>query len=134
MSKLTPQTARISKHLAKNLRAAISECEITQVYLAEECGVTKASVSDWLHGRSLPSLSNLHRIAAVVGKSTSTLLGEGGGKEDRTQATLERLGARLGASRLKMFDEVSDRDLQDVADEILARALLKKFPRSLHRR
>ena len=124
MSKLNSQTTRISRNLSKQLRAALTEKGLTQVDLADACGVTKASVSDWLHSRSLPSLSNLHRIAAIVDLGASTLLGE----KSRSRASLERLGTLLGPERIKSLDKIAEKELLDAADKILARSPLGKPP------
>lgn len=124
LSKLNAQTARISRNLAKQLRVALAEKGLTQVDLADACGVTKASVSDWLHGRSLPSLSNLHRISAIVDRGTSALLGE----KRRTHASLERLMTILGPERIQALDQIAESEILDATDKILAHSLAGNPP------
>lgn len=61
--------------LAENLTALRKEKKITQEQLAEFCGVTKASVSKWETGQTLPDVLLLPRIAAFFHISIDELLG-----------------------------------------------------------
>jgi len=120
MSKNQTGTPRISRSFGRRLRALLERRGITQVELADRVGVTKASVGDWIHARSLPSTSNLTQISAVTGESVSTLLGERPDSQRPAQSSLERLERRLGGEKLKILAGIDPALL----DELLGRALL----------
>lgn len=61
--------------LAENLVALRKIKRITQEQLAEFCGITKASVSKWETGQTLPDVMMLPRLAAFFGISIDELLG-----------------------------------------------------------
>lgn len=64
-----------SVRFAENLGRFRKEKKITQEQLAEFCGVTKASVSKWETGQTLPDVLLLPRIATFFGVSIDKLLG-----------------------------------------------------------
>ena len=61
--------------LAENIVVLRKEKKITQEQLAEFCGVTKASVSKWETGQTLPDILLLPRLAAFFGVSIDKLMG-----------------------------------------------------------
>ncbi len=65
----------ISVNIAENLLHLRHEKGITQERLAEFLGVSKASVSKWENGVSLPDIMQLPRIAAFYGISIDELMG-----------------------------------------------------------
>ncbi|MBO5337562.1 MAG: helix-turn-helix transcriptional regulator [Lachnospiraceae bacterium] len=60
---------------AENLLVLRKEKKITQEQLADFCGVTKASVSKWETGQTLPDVLLLPRLAAFFSISIDELLG-----------------------------------------------------------
>ena len=53
-------------HLAENLTKLRHSKRITQEKLADFLGVSKASVSKWETGQSLPDIAQLPRLAALM--------------------------------------------------------------------
>ena len=64
-----------SIRLAENLLTLRKDKKITQEQLADFCGVTKASVSKWETGQTLPDILLLPRLAAFFGVSIDVLMG-----------------------------------------------------------
>lgn len=61
--------------LAENLITLRKNKKMTQEQLADFCGVTKASVSKWETGQTMPDVLLLPRLAAFFGVSIDELLG-----------------------------------------------------------
>ena len=95
---------------------------LTQAGIAKTLGITRASVSDWVHGRSLPNEHNLARLASITGETEASLLGVRPGKESPARRNLARLEERLGATRLGLLADVAP----DAVDALLAENLLEK--------
>ena len=62
-------------HLAANISSLRKEAGLTQQPLAEHMGVSKASVSKWETGQSLPDLTLIPQLAIFFGVTTDKLLG-----------------------------------------------------------
>ena len=62
-------------HLAENLTKLRHSKRITQEILADFLGVSKASVSKWETGQSLPDIAQLPRLAAFYDVSIDALVG-----------------------------------------------------------
>ena len=62
-------------HLAENLTRLRHNKRITQEKLADFLGVSKASVSKWETGQSLPDIAQLPRLAAFYDVSIDALMG-----------------------------------------------------------
>ena len=62
-------------HLAANISSLRKEAGLTQQQLAEHMGVSKASVSKWETGQSLPDLTLIPQLAIFFGVTTDKLLG-----------------------------------------------------------
>jgi len=95
---------------------------ITQASVAKSLGIQRASVSDWIHGRSRPSAGNLSRLASLTGETEASLLGVHPGRENASQRRVERLEKHLGAARLDLLADVPAEEI----DRLLAGRLLKK--------
>lgn len=54
---------------AQNLRKTIENSYLNQAQLAEICGVSKGSFSDWANGRSYPRPDKLETLARALGVS-----------------------------------------------------------------
>lgn len=64
-----------------NLARILREKSLSASGLATMLGVTRQTVSDYLHGRSTPSLETFSTIANVLGVSADELLGKGNNRE-----------------------------------------------------
>ena len=62
-------------HLAENLIELLKSKKVTQAQLAEFFGVTKASVSKWETGQTLPDVLLLPKLASFFGVSIDKLMG-----------------------------------------------------------
>ncbi|MBQ6845215.1 MAG: helix-turn-helix transcriptional regulator [Agathobacter sp.] len=62
-------------HLAENLTQLRHNKRITQEKLADFLGVSKASVSKWETGQSLPDIAQLPRLAVFYDVSIDALMG-----------------------------------------------------------
>lgn len=91
-------------NLSKNILRLRRERQITQEMLAEEIGVTKASVSKWETGQSSPDISLLPRLATYFDVSVDELMGYSPQLEKEQIARLyHELAADFAA---KPFEEV----------------------------
>ena len=61
---------------AENLREMLSKKGMTQTNLAKELKVTRASVNNWVTGRSNPTIDGVAEIARVLGVSEASLIGK----------------------------------------------------------
>lgn len=59
-------------HKIKELREARG---LTQEYLAQQLGVTQGTVANWETGARTPSLTNLVRVADILGVSLDEVMG-----------------------------------------------------------
>jgi len=59
---------------ARNFRAAFEKSHMNQVQLGDICSVSKATVNDWLNGRTLPRLEKIDMIAEALGVTERDLL------------------------------------------------------------
>ena len=68
-------TPLVSKEVfSKNLKQLMARDNLSQVDLAKRLGVTKAAVSYWYNGRSVPQVSVIQQMAAIFCCSTDDLL------------------------------------------------------------
>ena len=107
---------------SQNLRALLEARRMTQSALAKALGIKRASVSDWIHGRSLPSASNLALLSSLTGETEASLLGHHISPETPAQRNVARLEKHLGAARLDLLSEVP----REAIDALLAQTLLEK--------
>lgn len=59
---------------AKNFRREFEKSPFNQVQFADRCSVSKATVGDWLYGRTMPRLEKIGMIAGLLGVTTQDLL------------------------------------------------------------
>ena len=59
---------------ARNFRAAFEKSHLNQVQLGDICFVSKATVNDWLNGRTIPRLEKVSMIANALGVTERDLL------------------------------------------------------------
>jgi len=65
----------VSKEVfSANLRRLMARDNMNQVDLAKRLGVTKAAVSYWFNGRSVPQISVIQQMASIFCCSTDDLL------------------------------------------------------------
>lgn len=76
--------------IAENIAAGRRELGITQAALAERVGVTKAAVSKWELGQSLPDVAMLPRLASQLGVTLDELIGYGQELSDEEVSTIVR--------------------------------------------
>lgn len=62
-------------HFSENIMILRKKKKVTQEQLADFCGVTKASVSKWETGQSMPDILLLPRIAGYFGVTIDELVG-----------------------------------------------------------
>lgn len=55
------------------LRELREDAFLTQGELAQACGVTYQTVSEWEHGRSMPSMKHRRKLAEVLSQPPSAL-------------------------------------------------------------
>lgn len=66
--------ATAQKNFARNLDRLLREKRVTKQKLAKEIGVSGATITHWIEGRSSPLLSRLEPIARKLGVTVSQLL------------------------------------------------------------
>lgn len=62
--------------IGKKICALRKECNMTQVELADQLGISYQAVSNWERGNSMPDISKLPELAAIFGLSIDELIGE----------------------------------------------------------
>ena len=77
-------------NIAENIAQGRKELGITQVELAERVGVTKAAVSKWELGQSLPDVEMLPRLASQLGITLDELFGYGQALSDGEVSAIVR--------------------------------------------
>ena len=65
------------ENTAKRLALAIAEKNITQQTLSDISGVSKASISQYIHGRNIPNSHSARAMSAVLGVTPEWLMGFG---------------------------------------------------------
>ena len=64
------------KKVGKNIKAARTEKNMTQLELADILGVSYQAVSNWERGNTMPDITKLPEISKTLEIEISTLLGE----------------------------------------------------------
>lgn len=59
----------------KNLKDILEDNDMTQKAFAEKIGVTESTVSNWVTGKTEPSMSDLIRTATLFKVSIDKLIG-----------------------------------------------------------
>lgn len=59
----------------KNLKDILEDNDMTQKAFAEKIGVTESTVSNWVTGKTEPSMSDLIRAATLFKVSIDKLIG-----------------------------------------------------------
>ena len=62
---------------AQRLTMALAERNITQQTLSELSGVSKASISQYVHGRNIPNSRSARAMSAILGVTPEWLMGFG---------------------------------------------------------
>lgn len=65
------------ENTAKRLSMAIAEKNISQQILSDLSGVSKASISQYIHGRNIPNSHSARAMSAVLGVTPEWLMGFG---------------------------------------------------------
>ncbi len=111
--------------LAENLVALRKAKRITQEQLAEFCGITKASVSKWETGQTLPDVMLLPRLATFFGISIDELLGY---EILLTKEQIHKIYEELARDfAMEMFDVAMEQSLAYVKQYYSCYELLEKI-------
>ncbi len=62
------------EQIRKELSQAIKDCGLTQTQLAEKVQVSQQTISEYLHGRSLPALDTLSLLCTVLDLDANEIL------------------------------------------------------------
>lgn len=81
-----------ASRLAKAIRSARREADLSQGELAEAAGVTRSTVSNWERGKHEPTEGNLEDIAEALGMSVGALKALA---EERAPAPVKGVGGRV---------------------------------------
>ncbi len=65
----------IETQITKRLKAEILTCHKTKSQIAEELGVSRPTLSQYLSGRILPSLGTFARLCKILDCSSDDVLG-----------------------------------------------------------
>ena len=69
-------TENIRETLRNNLTIYINRSSITQKNLAEQLGVSKGAVTNWLNGSNSPNIEILAKICQILGVKMSEMLSD----------------------------------------------------------
>lgn len=122
---LTPATVAISDddraffiELGARITRLRKDQGITQVQLAEQLGVSQQTITAYESGRRRVPISNLPRLAALLGTSIEALIGQTApaAKRGPTPKLLQQL------ERLHALPKAKQRMVSEVLDSLLAQA------------
>ena len=82
---------------ARNLTTQLARSQMNQSQLGEVLGVSRATVSDWVNGKIMPSLPRFFRICEALGCEPNTLGGFHAGETSKAAASY--LDAYMDAPR-----------------------------------
>lgn len=99
--------------IAENIAAGRRELGITQAALAERVGVTKAAVSKWELGQSLPDVAMLPRLASQLGVTLDELIGYGQELSDEEVSAIVREATGLSSTDRDAAVARCERELRD---------------------
>ena len=99
--------------IAENIAAGRRELGITQAALAERVGVTKAAVSKWELGQSLPDVAMLPRLASQLGVTVDELIGYGQELSDEEVSAIASEASELSATDQDAAVARCERELRD---------------------
>lgn len=99
--------------IAENIAAGRRELGITQAALAERVGVTKAAVSKWELGQSLPDVAMLPRLASQLGVTLDELIGYGQELSDEEVSAIVREATGLSLTDRDAAVARCERELRD---------------------
>lgn len=99
--------------IAENIAAGRRELGITQAALAERVGVTKAAVSKWELGQSLPDVAMLPRLASQLGVTVDELIGYGQELTGEEVSAIVREASELSATDRDAAVARCERELRD---------------------
>ena len=80
----------------QRLRTIRKEAQLTQSELAEQLGVSVQAISKWECGSTMPDISQIVPLAAILGVTTDCLLGVGGDEQTDKTALLAEAEAITG--------------------------------------
>lgn len=93
--------SNLAQALVNNLRARLAERQWNDSKFADELGVTRQNVSQWMNLRRTPSLENLQRFAEVLGTTVADLLRP---VPHPIEKKLRELHEALGGVRARLAD------------------------------
>lgn len=102
-----------STSIAENIAAGRRELGITQAALAERVGVTKAAVSKWELGQSLPDVAMLPRLASQLGVTVDELIGYGQELANEEVSAIASEASALSATDIDAAVARCERELRD---------------------
>lgn len=97
--------------VARRIRQARIEQNMTQMVLADKLGISYQAVSNWERGNSMPDISKLEELCGILKISIADLLGQDAQQEAQT------------IQRILESDQVSDEELTRVAPVLTPRQI-----------
>ena len=98
---LAPADVRIpevgeEEGIAKRLKMAAEQANVTQVAIAKELGMRHPSVNAWFRGKTLPDIRRVQALSSMLNVTVEWLItGRGCMNEDVTEDTVMEIGALL---------------------------------------
>lgn len=83
---------------SKNLHEYVRKSGKTQTQMADIIGVSRATFSDWMHGRSLPRMNKIEALADYFGVNKADLL------EEKTDTNNYYINKEVAEITQKLFD------------------------------
>lgn len=110
----------------QRLKLIRKEAQITQAELAEKLMVSVQAVSKWECDNSMPDISQIVPLSAILGVTTDCLLGVGGDEKADRDNLYREIDALFGSSEFNNF-EVKDEN-PDYISYKLCKEHIKKYP------
>lgn len=66
----------LRKNIGHNLKKVILSRNMAQSDIAEQCGITEAMLSRYIHGTSMPGIDKVYALATVLGCRAIDIIGE----------------------------------------------------------
>lgn len=104
----------INRIIAENIVRFMDKKGLSQLDVAEHCGVSQASVSNWCKGVKMPRMDKIDKMCELFGCSRTDLIDE---YDPKTEPTVEELRERLFSDRPEyraLLDAADDLDTETV--------------------
>ena len=119
-TKQGPEHAALQAHMAKLIKARVSDLEMTQADLAKKLGVSPQLVSDWVQERQLPHYAHFAKLSEFLGVSVGYLCMEKPAKGETLHTVAADLALKLGRKLTMELAELDQHTVRRLLRKVVA--------------